>query len=54
LRTIKDFVNRCAAGARNHGDFVCCVAHLTDDLRSGNLGGAQKKARSRARAAHAK
>jgi hypothetical protein len=51
--TIKDLVNRCAAGARNHGDFVSCVAQVGGGLvQGGALSGAQKGAIQGA-AAHA-
>jgi hypothetical protein len=43
--TITDLVMNCAQGARNHGAFVSCVAHVTNDLKkSGNITGAQKGA----------
>lgn len=32
--TISDLVAECADGARNHGAFVSCVAHLTNDLQT--------------------
>jgi hypothetical protein len=42
---ISDQIDDCAVGARNHGGFVSCVAHLTDDLKkSGVISGAQKGA----------
>jgi PA domain-containing protein len=42
---ISDQVADCARGASNHGAFVSCVAHLTNDLKSaGFLSGAQKGA----------
>lgn len=31
--TLADKVQACLAGARNHGQFVSCVAHLTQDAR---------------------
>ena len=31
--TITDMIAGCAASARNHGKFVSCVAHLSNDLR---------------------
>ena len=52
--TISDLVGRCAAGARNHGGFVSCVAGLGNELVGmGVITGAQKGAIQRA-AAHAK
>jgi PA domain-containing protein len=34
---ISDQVNDCAVGAANHGAFVSCVAHLTNDLRKNGV-----------------
>jgi len=43
--TISDQIQKCALGARNHGGFVSCVAHLTNDLKkAGIISGAQKGA----------
>jgi hypothetical protein len=43
--TIADLVAACAEGASNHGHFVCCVAHLTNDLKkAGTITGQQKSA----------
>jgi PA domain-containing protein len=40
---ISDLINDCAVGASNHGGFVSCVAHLTNDLKTaGIITGAQK------------
>lgn len=40
--TISDLVDICAAGAQNHGKFVSCVAHLTNDLKkAGEISGAE-------------
>jgi hypothetical protein len=42
---ISDQINDCAVGAGNHGGFVSCVAHLTNDLKKdGVISGAQKGA----------
>ncbi len=42
---ITDQINDCTVGARNHGAFVSCVAHLTDGLKSnGTITGSQKGA----------
>lgn len=30
--SIQDRVNNCAAGAKNHGQYVSCIAHLANDL----------------------
>lgn len=41
--TLSDLIAHCAANARNHGDFVNCVAKLTNELKkAGVLTGAQK------------
>jgi hypothetical protein len=41
--TIADDVAACAVGAGNHGAFVSCVAHLTNDLKgAGVISGSQK------------
>jgi hypothetical protein len=43
--TISDLIASCAEGARNHGKFVSCVAHLTNDLKTaGTITGRQKGA----------
>jgi hypothetical protein len=43
--TISDLVHHCATGARNHGAFVSCVAHLGNDLfNAGVITEAQKDA----------
>ena len=43
--TIADLVNKCAIGAGNHGNYVSCVAQVTNDLKkSGIITGAQKGA----------
>ncbi len=43
--TISDLINKCAAGSRNHGQFVSCVAHLTTDLReNGSISAGDKSA----------
>lgn len=35
--TMSDLIARCAAGAKNHGAFVSCVAHLTDEWKSNGV-----------------
>jgi hypothetical protein len=41
--TILDGIYICASGARNHGQFVSCVAHFTNELvRDGVLSGNEK------------
>lgn len=45
--TIADLVNKCAVDARNHGDFVSCVAGLTNVLKED---GVDKSALQRAAA----
>lgn len=43
--TILDLIFFCADDANNHGDFVSCVAHLTNDLvQQGIISGQQKGA----------
>jgi hypothetical protein len=43
--TISDRIADCAAGARNHGAFVSCVAKLTNELQqTGTITGQQKGA----------
>jgi PA domain len=43
--TISDLILRCAANAGNHGGFVSCVSHLTNDLKKdGLITGIQKGA----------
>jgi hypothetical protein len=43
--SINDLIAGCAVGAKNHGAFVSCVAHLTNDLKgSGIISGSQKGA----------
>ncbi len=43
--TISDLIAECAAGADNHGQFVSCVAHLTNGLkREGIISGKEKGA----------
>ncbi len=42
---ITDMIDDCAAGAGNHGGFVSCVSHLTNDLKKdGVITNAQKGA----------
>jgi hypothetical protein len=31
--TISDLIASCAEGAGNHGQFVSCVSHVTNDLK---------------------
>ncbi|HZF08520.1 MAG TPA: PA domain-containing protein [Thermoanaerobaculia bacterium] len=41
--TISDQIAQCAAGAHNHGGFVSCVSHLTNDLKKdGVISGSDK------------
>ena len=35
--TIQDLVNECAAHAKNHGQYVSCIAHLANDLRKAGI-----------------
>ena len=42
--SIQDLVNQCANGARNHGQYVSCIAQLANDLRkAGTITNAQSK-----------
>ena len=41
--SLSDQITECADGAKNHGKFVSCVAHLTNDLKKAKvISGAQK------------
>src|SRR5262249_48785631 len=41
--TISDVIAHCAANAGNHGNFVSCVSHVTNDLKkNGIISGSQK------------
>jgi hypothetical protein len=41
--TISDLLTACANGASNHGQFMSCVSHMTNDLkRAGTITGQQK------------
>ncbi len=51
--TISDLVTKCAEGARNHGGFVSCVAHLTNDLRNAGIITGRQKGAIQSCAAHA-
>lgn len=43
--TISDLIAECTKGARNHGQFVSCVVHATDELKeTGTISGQQKSA----------
>src|SRR5262249_38736040 len=43
--TISDLIGACAKSARNHGQFVSCVSHITDELKNaGTVTGQQKGA----------
>jgi len=45
VSTISDLIVACAEGARNHGKFVSCVSHLTNQLKKvGTITGQQKGA----------
>lgn len=44
-KLVSDWIEECAASAKNHGKFVSCVAHLTNDLkRAGFITGSEKGA----------
>jgi len=43
--TISDQIAACAAGASNHGQFVSCVSHVTNELKkAGTITGQEKGA----------
>lgn len=49
--TIQDLLNDCAEHAENHGDYVSCIAHLTNRLvKAKVITGAQKGVIQRAAA----
>ena len=50
--TIGDKVVACHAGASNHGQFVSCVARMTDDLKAQGVIGGRAKSRIVRCAAH--
>ncbi len=41
--TMNDFIAQCADGAKNHGQFVSCIAHLTNDWKKAGLISGQEK-----------
>jgi len=41
--TIADLIAECAVDANNHGQFVSCVAHLTNDLKKDGFISGQEK-----------
>jgi hypothetical protein len=51
--TISDLVKNCAAGARNHGAFASCVAHLGNSLVAGGTITAAQQDAIQSCAAHA-
>lgn len=52
--TISDLIAECAAEANNHGQFVRCVAHLTNDLKKAGLITGKEKGKIQSCAAKAK
>ncbi len=52
--TISDRIDHCAAGAGNHGGFVSCVAHLTNDLKKAGIITASQKGAIQSCAAQAR
>jgi hypothetical protein len=50
---ITDQINDCTVGAKNHGAFVSCVAHLTDGLKSNGTISNNQKGAIQSCAAHA-
>lgn len=51
--TIADMIAQCAADASNHGAFVSCVAHLTNELKVMGIITNQQKGKIQKCAAHA-
>ncbi len=51
--TMLDHIAQCAADARNHGAFVSCVAHLTNEWKRAGLISGAEKGRIQSCAAHA-
>jgi hypothetical protein len=41
--TISDLVADCAEEATNHGQFVSCIAHVTNDLKKNGIITSQEK-----------
>jgi hypothetical protein len=52
--TITDLVNQCGVGAKNHGAYVSCVAHLTNNLSSAGFISGNQKGAIQSAAAHNK
>jgi hypothetical protein len=52
--TIRDLVDKCEAGARNHGAFGSCVAHLTNSLKDAGFISGQQKGAIQSATAHKK
>jgi hypothetical protein len=50
--TISDLIAECAEGASNHGQFVSCVAHLTNGLKKDGLISGREKGAIQSCAAH--
>jgi hypothetical protein len=51
--TISDRIAECADSARNHGKFVSCVAHLTNDLKKTGIINGEEKGKIQSCAAQA-
>ena len=51
--TMMDLLGDCAEGAANHGDYVSCVAHLTNEWKSLGLITGKEKGKIQKCAAHA-
>jgi hypothetical protein len=52
--TIRDLVDKCEAGARSHGAFGSCVAHLTNSLKDADLFPVEQKGAIQSATAHKK
>lgn len=51
--TISDLVDQCAENASNHGEFVSCVSHLTNDLKKDGIISKKEKGKIQSCAAQA-
>jgi len=52
-KLISELIDDCAAGVKNHGQFVRCVAGLTNELRKAGVISGKEKGRLRSSAAQA-
>jgi len=52
--SLQDCINNCGVGVTNHGQYVSCVAHLTNDLKAQGIITGRDKGRIQRCAAKAK